>query len=239
VKKHHGPGSTVLFDGYNNNSISLKSDEHKRRASLHTSKDILFEGHSITTTNQTEFLANSYNKGRCIEQLIPQLQEATCTCPSMHVLQAESDADEYIVSTTINACGPNTPGVVTAKDNDVLAMLVARKPPDYKLFMVTHYNESKLKVKVYDIDALQKALSKIMDPLLILLVHAGTGCNTNAAPFNRGKTIAFNLLKSDANLCQEVFVFCLPNQSQATICEVGERFLLALYNATQFPSLDS
>jgi hypothetical protein len=54
-------GTTILFDGYSNN-ISLKSGEHQRRSSLLTSKDIMFEDYSITTTTHAEFLANSHNK---------------------------------------------------------------------------------------------------------------------------------------------------------------------------------
>ncbi len=103
--------------------------------------------------------------------------------------------------------------------------------------MVTHYNESRSQVKVYDIDTLQNAFSKVIDP--ILFVHAMTGCDTTSAPFNRVKTVAYNLLKSNRNLVREVSVFCRPNQSQSAICEAGETFLLAMYNATQISSLDT
>ena len=52
VRKHHGTETTILFDGYSNNNLSVKSGEHQRRSTLQTSKDIMFEEYSITTTTQ-------------------------------------------------------------------------------------------------------------------------------------------------------------------------------------------
>ena len=66
ILKHYGAGSTVVFDG-DGNIPSTKVVEQRRRSNRYTSRDILFEDHTPTSTLQGAFLANSNNKNGLIK----------------------------------------------------------------------------------------------------------------------------------------------------------------------------
>src|SRR6266516_7616079 len=57
VESHYGKDCAVVFDGYPDTETTKRA-EQERRAETKTSRDILFDSNTPTTTSQGDFLAN-------------------------------------------------------------------------------------------------------------------------------------------------------------------------------------
>ena len=229
IIKHYRVASTVVFDGYDG-PPSTKSAEQSSRAKNCTSADIIVAPNLPTTTTQGAFLGNNNNKTRLIQTLYTELSSI-----GIIVMQAESDADTLIVSTALHMAESdcNRPVVVVGTDTDLLVMLVARATSSMDLYMMCHINPMML----YSVNHLQQALGSTLEH--ILCIHAVTGCDTTSALYGQGKVKALTLAqKRDANLCSHMDVFSLHSSTHEDVANAGEKFLLKLYGAEQFATLN-
>ena len=99
--------------------------------------------------------------------------------------------------------------------------------------MLCHLNP----VTLYSIKQLQQALGTTRRH--ILFIHAVTGCDTTSALYGQGKVKAFKLaLKKEPTLlsCMDAFASTASNHDD--VATAGEQFLLKLYGAEQFATLD-
>ena len=117
VRRHYKSNTTIIFDGYDQ-TTTIKSMKQKRRATTtKSSADIEVMLDATTTTTQSQFLANPYNKA----QLIKLLSTA-------QVVQAEADANVTIAITALENASKNDEECVAviSRDTDVLVILIAR-----------------------------------------------------------------------------------------------------------------
>ena len=129
----------------------------------------------------TTTLGNGTNKSRLITAISSILDQAGIT-----VEQATTDADTF-VSTALE------PIVLVGTDADLLVMLVARTPPDAKLFLLRP-SMNTTPAKVFNISAIQQAVGDRKQNLLLLFFHAITGCDITSALYGQGKKGVFRLL---------------------------------------------
>lgn len=227
IKQYH-VGATVVLAGYDG-PPSTKLAEQNRRATYSTSADIVVAPNLPTTTSQGAFLGNNCNKSRLIQILSQDLRSI-----GISVKQAESDAVVLIVSTALAMSEPNNdrPVVVVGTDTDLLAMLVARASSSMDVFMLCHRNP----VTLYSIKQRQQALGSTKQH--ILFTHGITGCDTTSALYGQGKVKALKLTQKDANLSSYMYVFAQTSSTHADVATAGEQFLLKLYGAERFATLN-
>ena len=220
-------GATVVFDGYDC-PLSTKSAEQNRRAKSRTSASIMVSPDLPTTTTQNRFLGNRSNKTRLIQVLTAILEYA-----GIHVRQAKSDADTLIVHTALEiASTTNSPVVVIGTDTDLLAILVARATPSMNLYMLCQDKPTTL----FNVKEIQDTLGEIKQ--YILFIHAFTGCDTTSAIYNKGKSKALNLARTNRDLYLHMNMFVQDSSSHDDIAHAGEMFFLALYDAQKFSTLN-
>lgn len=226
ILKNYGNQSTVVFDGYES-GVSTKVAEQERRAQKGTSRDIIFEESMPTTTSQESFLANSKNKKRFIQLLREKLLIA-----GIRVRQAEADADRLIVSTALAVSeAEGTPAAVVGNDTDLLVMLVARANDSTDMFMMCRSKA----VTVFRIRDIQDAIGETKDHLMFL--HAVSGCDTVSAILRQGKIKAFNIAHNRREY-DNLNIFTNSGSTHEDVERVGEAFLLKLYGASTYDSLD-
>ena len=111
VRRHYKSNTTIIFDGYDQ-ATTIKSMEQKRKATTtKSSADIEVMLDATTTTTQSQFLANPYNKAQLIKLLSTALMSHAAD-----VVQAEADANVMIAITALE----------DASENDVLVILIER-----------------------------------------------------------------------------------------------------------------
>ena len=132
VINHYGTDSTVIFDGYTDR-MSTKVAEQQRRATQHTSPDILFEPEMVASTPQNQFLGNRHNKATLITRLKSTLENAGISCS-----QSTADADHLISSTALTAAHiMDRPVILMGTDPDLLVMLVHKAIQSYTCSSLT------------------------------------------------------------------------------------------------------
>ena len=132
-------------------------------------------------------LGNGTNKARLITAISSILDQAGIT-----VEQATTDVDTF-VSTALELADSGEPVVLVGTDADLLVILVARTPPDAKLFLLRPSMNTK-PAKVFNISAIQQAVGDRKQNLLLLFYHAITGCDITYALYGQGKKGVFRLL---------------------------------------------
>lgn len=224
--KHYGAGSTVVFDGYGS-ATSTKVIEQRRRAQRCTSNDVIFDDNTTTTTSQAAFLANSHNKKRLI-QAVREKMPMFGIC----VKQAEADADTLIISTALHVAeSAEVTVVVIGTDTDLLVMLVARATSATNVYMLCRSNPTTL----YNIHEIQRATGDTTKHLMFL--HVMTGCDAVSAIYRQGKRKAFNLVYKKQDYDQ-LDTFTRAESTHEEVKKAGESFILKLYGASKFQSLD-
>ena len=125
------------------------------------------------------------------------------------------------------------PVVVVGTDADLLVMLVVRATSSINMFMLCHRNP----ITLYSVEPLHQALRSTRQHLLY--IHALTGCDTTSVLYEQGKVKASKLAqKQDANMCTHMDVFSLHSSTREDVTTAGEQFLLVLYGAGQFATLN-
>ena len=97
------------------------------------------------------------------------------------------------MSTALELADSGEPVVLVGTDADLLVMLVARTPPDAKLFLLRP-SMNTTPAKVFNISAIQQAVGDIKQNLLLLFFYAITGCDIKSALYGQGKKGVFRLL---------------------------------------------
>src|SRR6218665_556607 len=220
IRHHFGLNTVVVFDG-DESSNSTKAPEQQRRASKGVSRDLLFDEQMKTVSTQASFLANVANKSRLIAMIITKFQQH-----GISTRQADADADSLIASTGLTLAKSKK----SSCDNwHLLVILVSQATSE----MNVHFCGTNPPI-VHDIQAIQKASGHIK--IYLMTFHAITGCDTTSALFSHGKKKAFLLAQTDSLDVLEV----LENHgsSKEDVTRAGEEFLLKLYGARTFQTLD-
>ena len=230
IKKHF-PNRfvVVVFDGYSSQKLSTKVVEQSMRSSNVTSADIFVSPSKNTSTTQEEFLWNGHHK----TSLITLVSEEFNAVGNM-THQAETDADNLIVSTTLEYSQIDQGVDVICKDVDDISF--DRMPPGDKITLIRP-QPGGLEPKCIDIGKLQASLGVLKN--VILFAHAFTGTDTTSAAFRRGKAQACNLLRMKPDLRADITILYNKDASQEEIAAAGERFFLAWYGAEKFSSLNT
>ena len=108
----------------------------------------------------------------------------------------------------------------------------SHSPPFMNLYMLSHSKQMSL----FKIQTLQDALGDITQH--ILFIHAITGCDTTSSLYNQGKRKAFKMARSNNDLYPHMDVFKRDSSSHDEVARAGEMFILALYGAQKFTSLN-
>ena len=122
VRRHYKSNTTIIFDGYDQ-TTTIKSMKQKRRATAtKSSADIEVMLDATTTTTQSQFLANPYNRAQLIKLLSTALMSHDAV-----VVQAEPDANVTIAITALEKASENDEECVAvgSRDTDVLVILIA------------------------------------------------------------------------------------------------------------------
>ena len=233
-----GDGITVVFDGYGR-PHSIKNQEQNRRKRLATSANISIAAQLLVTVKQKEFLNNEYNKSALITLLSDKL-----VSHNIHVKHAVDDADTLIAETALEMAHKYTNQVyVIGTDTDLLVLLVGRQNlvPDN-----LHMNyETKVEqvednfVKVYNTVSIQDLQISFSDLRAYLpFLHAISGCDTTSALYSKGKKTVVKMVQENQAVRDHMNVFLKSTSSYDEVAEAGEKFLLALYGAANFESLN-
>lgn len=110
-------------------------------------------------------------------------------------------------------------------------MLVARATTTTDMYMLCRSNP----VTVFNIHEIQHAIGDTRNHLMFL--HAVTGCDTVSAIYRQGKHKAFNMVhkKREYDLLD---TFTNNRSTHDEVKRAGETFILKLYGASKFESLD-
>lgn len=121
IIRKYGENACVVFDGYSNEHIGIKSYERYRRRQRNMAPDIEFTESTLVTLSQTRFLSNVLNKMKLVWLLSEYLRRH-----GINVKVAREDADALIARTAIEqrqCTGREV--VVVGNDTDLLVLLIA------------------------------------------------------------------------------------------------------------------
>lgn len=231
VKTHYGSNVAVVFDGYSSDAMNTKSEERRRRAAKTSSAEIVFEREMMVATGQAQFLANSLNKTRLIEELSEFLLDG-----NVKVHHAKGDADRLLVTTALGYSEQGNRVVLVGNDADLLVMLLVTVEEEHSGLCMCFPGSGKSPERIYNILQIQASIAPQQQHLLFL--HAITGCDTTSAVFKHGKRSAHKLLKNDALLACKVKIFNDALATHAAVASAGEEFFLRLYGSQSLKSLD-
>lgn len=216
---HHYRGKAyVVFDGYHNDSLGVKSYERYRRGETNFTANIDFTEDMLLTVTQKKFLSNIGNKYRFIKMLSRYLQDN-----NVQVAIAPEDADTLIVNTAIKVNRSMEGHVaVVGNDTDLLVLLVALNKYERKTIFLYKIVPGKTKdlYSTADQDEFKE---------FILFAHAFAGCDTTSSMYMKGKRSLLTLLQKNQDLQNLAKVFYDPQSEIDAICSAAETFVLHLY----------
>ncbi|XP_031788953.1 uncharacterized protein LOC116417917 isoform X1 [Nasonia vitripennis] len=219
IIKHFGRRVTVVFDGYNNEYIGVKSYERYCRREKNVGADIDISEDKMVTMNQTKFLSNISNKLNFVDLLSKYLEEN-----NIHTKISEEDADTVIIRTAIELKDSNESFVsVVGNDIDLLILLITHCIGGNKIYF---YKMSPNKKNELYSSRDHKHLEKY-----ILFAHAFAGCDSTSAIYNKGKKSIITLLEKNEDLQQLIFIFYKPFQNVDDIYRVAEKLMIIMYGA--------
>ena len=172
----------IAFDGYCNGA-NIKDHEHQHRMTK-KSLDVQVRGDLPAFCNQTAFLSNKKNKMQFIRLLGAALEEV-----GHHVTHSQGDADTLIVSTALDIAKCGRKVTVVADDTDVLVLLMYHWNNEMAdIFFQSEAKKDKTNtVPLYSIEDLTLSLGNTLK-VLILFIHAWSGCDTTSSTYGMGKT---------------------------------------------------
>lgn len=232
VKRHYGNQVTVIFDGYEENTLTTctKTAERMRRSGV-KSADVLFEASMPVLTSQSDFLSSNKNKSRLIKLLSKHLRQS-----GFEVIECDADADTQIVTKalTLSATASKEQVVIIGDDVDLLVLLTALASEDQSNVYIKKPAKGKIPENTYNAGCLKyESIKK-----LILLLHAFSGCDTTSALYNFGKKKFVDILKKNKSLRDVLLVFYEKNADEEALKLAGEKFFLALYGGDLEDDLD-
>lgn len=120
IIENYGENTLVVFDGYTEEYLGIKSYERYRRGQRKMAPDIELKETTIITLNQKKFLSNLKNKMGLVRMLSDYFR-----MKGLNIKNAEEDADALIVKTAIEikqSTGRNI--AVVGTDTDLLVLLI-------------------------------------------------------------------------------------------------------------------
>ena len=233
VITHYGRGRiVVVFDGYGE-TLTTKSVEHSKRASLKMSAEIMLKLDINTTTSQQEFLNNPRNKTSLIKKLTNAL-----LLKHVEVRQSRGDADMDIAMNAVTAAASvqsNESVTVVSRDTDVLVILLARLVSGDVILIQPQPGKPPKRLNIQQLRAdIGANICNVLIPL-----HAMTGCDTTSAPMGKGKKKPLMLAKQNAEFRSCLAVFNNKESQTNEIAEAGETVMMMLYNVQHLKTLNS
>lgn len=219
IQKHFGSSVYVVFDGYNNELLGVKSYERYRRREKNVAADIDFDENMLVTLTQAQFLSNVCNKQKFVNLLANYLHQF-----DVEVRKADEDADTLIVQTALDLHKRGIePVAVVGNDVDLLILLTALTPDldNMRFYKAAPLNKEG---KLYSTSD-----HKHLKPF-ILFAHAFCGCDTTSALYNKGKKSIVNILTKNSDLQLIVQTFYKPQSTESEIYAAGEKLILFLYS---------
>ena len=161
-----GLNATVVFDGYSNEIIGVKSYERYRRREKNYAADIVISEENVITLTQTKFLSNIANKFKFVTLLSEYLNRN-----KISVKIADEDADILIVRTAIEINETTRKDVtIVGNDIDLLVLAIAYTSDSHISLYFSKMSSGKARNVLYTISD-QKHLRSF-----ILFAHAFAGC---------------------------------------------------------------
>ena len=223
----------IVFDGYGNGA-SIKDHEHIHRMTR-KSVDISVRCDIPAFCNQSAFLSNEKNKKQFIELLGKALEES-----GHHVLYSQGDADTLIVSTALDIAKSSRKVTVVSDDTDVLILLIYHWNTEFAdIFFHSEAKKDITKtVPIYSIEDITLSLGSNLK-ILILFIHAWSGCDTTSSMYGLGKTSIMKKLQNSNHLREISLLFGCEGAKQTQIAQAGLAVFASCYGGKIGDSLDS
>lgn len=218
VVKHFGTNATIIFNGYNNELIGVKSYERYRRREKCVAHDVEIAKDKLVILSQSKFLSNVANKYKFVNLLSTFLKRH-----NIRTEIATEDADTLIVRTTIEMNqSSNRPVAIVGNDVDLLILLIGLAGnTDDILFRKVTSGEKKYV-------SYSTSYDRHLQPF-ILFAHAFAGCDTTSAMYKKGKKTAVSILKKNEHLQEVIKIFYQPDKTIDEIYSAAEQFIVHLY----------
>lgn len=218
VNKHFSCSAVIVFDGYNN-GLSIKDQEHHRRAN-NVTPDIIIEGTKNAYGDQNAFLSNERNKSAFVSLLVACLQAAGHT-----VRTASDNADTLMVKQALDIAKAGQAVSVIANDTDILVMLVYHFQSDMSdIFMYSHAIK-----RINSVRAIAASLGPSVVSRL-LVIHSISGCDTTS--FGHGKTRVFKKICNAKGIEHQVDVMESLTAAHEEVMLAGCSLLALLYGGS-------
>ncbi|XP_015189675.1 PREDICTED: uncharacterized protein LOC107073500 [Polistes dominula] len=137
--------AVVIFDGYRDDIIGVKSYERLRRKEQCMAADVEIALDKLMITTQAKFLANIANKFKFVQLLSDYL-----IANGVQTVIANEDADSMIVNKEIDiekrGSSTNPPVVVVGNDIDLFMLLIGLTPEDTTIYFYKITSTGKKKV---------------------------------------------------------------------------------------------
>lgn len=168
----------VVFDGYAEESRSIKNTEQLRRLQKNFCPDVNFTESTIVTVPQNKFLRNRKNKENFIKLIDKELKNYD----KIKCIIAEEDADLEIIKAAISMEITDHDIIVIGEDIDLLVILTQLTTVKDKTIYFYKPQIGKVIDEWYTQHSFQvKNLNNI-----IMFVHAFCGCDTVSAFYGQG-----------------------------------------------------
>ena len=200
-----------------------------------TSAGIEVSGDLPAFCNQGPVLSNSNNKMQFI-QLLGEALEGI----SHHVEYSHCDADTLIASTALEIAASGRKVSVVADDTDVLILLLYKwndEMADTFFYSEAKRNKSNT-VPLYSIKDMSVSLGNTLK-VLILFIHAWSGCDTTSSIYGLGKASIMKKLQKSKDLREICSLFGTDGATQAQISEAGLSLFEVCYGGNAGDSLNN
>ncbi|XP_011314648.1 uncharacterized protein [Fopius arisanus] len=212
----------VVFDGYKNDVIGVKTYERLRRKETSFAVDVDIGPDKMITVTKDKFLSNVVNKYKLVRLLSEHLNRK-----GIVTTVAAEDADALIIRTAIEMNDrrllEDRPVVVVGNNVDLLVLLVGLTPDGDNIHFYKIVSIGKKDRKLYSTRD-NKCFKSF-----ILFAHAFSGCDSTSAVFNKGKKIIISLLSENKDLCDAVSIFYEGGSSAAQLYTVAEKMIKHWY----------
>ncbi|XP_015125311.1 uncharacterized protein LOC107047093 [Diachasma alloeum] len=222
IVKYFRDDTIIIFDGYKNDVIGVKSYERLRRNEKFVAADVNIGPEKMITSTKDKFLSNVVNKFKLVKLLAEYL-----TSENISTKIAEEDADALIVHTAIEMQSgrqcTDKPIVVVGNDVDLFVLLIGLTPIDETIYFYKITSTGKKQKILYSTRD-----HKHMRPF-ILFAHALVGCDSTSALFGKGKKTVMTLLQKNESICQSISVFYNQDRTLDELYPVAENIVKRLY----------
>lgn len=222
IVKYFRSDAVVIFDGYKNDVIGIKSYERLRRKEKFVAADVDIGLEKMITLTKDKFLSNVVNKFKFVKLLSEYL-----ISENISTEVAEEDADALIVHTAIEMHSrrqsTHKPIVVVGNDVDLFVLLIGLTPIDETIYFYKITSTGKKQKTLYSTRD-----HKHLKPF-ILFAHAIVGCDSTSALFGKGKKTVIGLLLKDESIRQSISIFYDQDRTVDELYPVAENIIKRLY----------